>query len=192
MVKNLVSCLLQHRHISKEDQLLITAAFKLRKYKSGEWLLKADTVSGTLFFIDKGVLKITVPHPVEKDIVYYFMEEGQFMTFLYSMYGNIPAKQGLQAACDLEAHLISLEQLFQLYEKLPYLRALIDEIAQLSMAEMVTIKNLYLTGNALAKYELFLRKQPATASRVALTDIASYLGITPQSLSRIRKTRVNK
>ncbi|MBB5634406.1 DNA-binding MarR family transcriptional regulator [Pedobacter cryoconitis] len=104
------------------------------------------------------------------------MEEGQFMTFLYSMYGNIPAKQGLQAACDLEAHL----------------RALIDEIAQLSMAEMVTIKNLYLTGNALAKYELFLRKQPATASRVALTDIASYLGITPQSLSRIRKTRVNK
>lgn len=129
--------------------------------------MKAGTIAGKLFFIDKGVLKITVPHPSEKDIVYYFMEEGQFMTFLYSMYGNIPAEQGLQAACDTEVHFISYEQLFQLYEKLPYLRPLLDEDAQLSMANMVTVKNLYLSGDALTKYKLFLSKQPATASRVA-------------------------
>lgn len=192
MNKNLVNCLLRHRHISKEDQSLITSAFQMRKYKSGEWLLKAGAIAGKLFFIDKGILKITVPHPIEKDIVYYFMEEGQFMTFLYSMYGNIPAEQGLQAACDTEVSFISHEQLFLLYEKLPYLRALIDEYAQLSMAEMVTVKNLYLSGDALKKYQLFLTKQPVIASHVALVDIASYLGITPQSLSRVRKALVGK
>lgn len=113
------------------------------------------------------------------------------MTFLYSMYGNVPAVQGLQAACVAEVMMINYEQLTDLYRQLPYLRALIDEIAQLSMAEMVTIKNVYMFGEASDKYQNFLQRQPDVAKRVALNDIASYLGITPQSLSRIRRSITN-
>jgi CRP/FNR family transcriptional regulator, anaerobic regulatory protein len=187
MKKFLIKYLLEYRHLSMEDQKLIADAFKLRKIKTGQILIKAQKVAKELIFINKGILKITVPHPANRDIVYYFLKEHQLMTFLYSMYGNIPAEQGLEAASDGEILYISYHDLDQLYLILPYLRALIDKIAQLSMAEMVTLRNQYLAGEALAKYRLFLTKQPEVAHRVTLVDIASYLGITPQSLSRIRR-----
>ncbi|GAB2697074.1 Crp/Fnr family transcriptional regulator [Mucilaginibacter koreensis] len=188
----LIKYLSQFHPLASSDQTVINSYFKGYQFKAGDWLLKAGEVTNKLFFIQEGILKITVPHPTEKDLVYYFMEPGQFMSFLYSMYGRVPAQQGLQAASVTSALAINYSDLQKLFEQLPYVRALIDEIAQLSMAKMVTVKNAYLVGDAKAKYELFLKDQPEVAKQVALADIASYLNITPQSLSRIRKMMVSR
>lgn len=187
----LIKTLLEYRNISEEDRQIIASAFTLKHYKSGQWIFKAGQVARHLVYINSGVLKITIPHPAERDIVYYFMEEHQFMTFLYSLSGNVPTQQGLQAATDGDILEINAQDLNILYQQLPYLKATIDEIAQLSMAEMVTMKNNYLAGEALQKYAFFLNKQSNIARQVALVDVASYLGITPQSLSRVRKKFVS-
>jgi CRP-like cAMP-binding protein len=183
----IIKTLLEYRNIHEEERHIIANAFTLKRYKSGQWLIKAGQVANRLFYINSGVLKITIPHPAERDIVYYFMEERQFMTFLYSLGGNVPTQQGLQAATDAEILEINTDNLNILYERLPYLKATIDEMAQLSMAQMVTMKNNFLVGDALQKYSFFLHKQPKIAQQVALVDVASYLGITPQSLSRVRR-----
>jgi CRP-like cAMP-binding protein len=187
MSKLLIDLLLQYRQITTEDQSEILRSFQQKEIKAGDRLITAGSVARQLYFIESGILKITIPHPKEKDMVYHFMKEGQFMTFLYSMYGNIPAQQNLEAACDSEVYFISYQSLVRLYEKLPFLKPLIDEIAQLTMAQMVNTKNMYMTGDALNKYQLFMREERDVAVRVALADIASYLGMTPQSLSRIRR-----
>lgn len=187
MSKLLIDLLLRYRHITTEDQSEILRSFQHKVIKAGDRLIAAGSVARQLYFIESGILKITIPHPKEKDMVYHFMKEGQFMTFLYSMYGNIPAQQNLEAACSSEVYCISYRGLLRLYEKLPFLKALIDEIAQLSMAQMVNAKNMYMTGDALDKYQLFMREERAVAVNVALADVASYLGMTPQSLSRIRR-----
>jgi CRP-like cAMP-binding protein len=187
MSQYLIDYLRLFRYISNEDLSLITESFQKKHVKQGECLLKAGTVNRQLFFINKGVLKITVPHPKERDIVYFFMADKQFMGFLYSIYGNVPAQQGLQAACDTEVLVIEMENLLELNKKLPYFEGLLDKISQLSMAEMITIKNNYLIGEALDKYKLFLKIEREVAYQVALVDVASYLGIRQQSLSRIRK-----
>lgn len=190
MKERLIANLLENRFISTADQVKIADKFQVKQVRNGDWLIKAGTVARHLYFINEGVLKITIPHVTEKDIVYYFMESPQFMTFLYSMYGNIPAQQGLQAATDSQILTIGMDDLMALYEEIPYLRGLIDEIAQLSMAHMVTIKNIYAGRDALDKYKLFLTKQKDIATQVALSDIASYLGIRAQSLSRVRRQLV--
>lgn len=187
----LIKTLLEHRNIREEEREIIANAFKLMHYKSGQWLIKAGQVARHLFYINSGVLKITIPHPTERDIVYYFMEEHQFMTYLYSLDGNVPTQQGLQAATDAEILEINIHDLSILYQQFPYLRATFNEIAQLSMASMVTMKNNFLIGEALQKYAFFLQKQAKIAQQVALVDVASYLGITPQSLSRVRKKLVS-
>jgi len=187
----LISYLRAHRAIPDEDQVLISEAFQLRTYKQGEWLLKAGRVARQLFFINSGVLKITVPHPASDDLVYYFVQENQLIGLLYSMYGNAPSAQGLQAATNVEVSYINDDKLLMLYEQLPYLRGLIDEIKMLTTAHMVTVRNNYLIGEALDKYKLFLQNEPAIAARVTQKDIASYLGITPQSFSRIRRMLMN-
>jgi len=103
------------------------------------------------------------------------------------MYGNVPAEQSLQAACDTEVMMINKDDLYRLYEQLPYLKIMMNEISNLSMVKMVNLKSTYLNGNSSKRYSLFLKQEPEIALKIALTDIASYLGITPQSLSRIRK-----
>jgi CRP-like cAMP-binding protein len=67
------------------------------------------------------------------------------------------------------------------------LKSLIDEINQQRLLEKIKTRNAYLGLDSAARYRLFLNTQADIALRVSLTDIASYLGITPQSLSRIRK-----
>jgi CRP-like cAMP-binding protein len=189
MKDELIKYLLEHRYISFEDQQLIASAFKYKEYKGGEWLIPAGRIASHLFFVNQGVLKIIIPHPTQRDVVYSFVKENHMMTFLYSMYGHIPCLQGLQAASKAQVLSVSYHDLLILFEQLPYLRALIDSIAQLSMAEMVSNNNQFAVGDAAFKYELFMKNEPVIAQLVPLTDIASYLGITLQSLSRIRKAR---
>jgi len=60
-------------------------------------------------------------------------------------------------------------------------------IAQRSMAEMIINKNRYAIGDAAARYDLFLKNELSIVKMIPLVDIASFLVITQQSLSRIRK-----
>ncbi|WP_157676827.1 Crp/Fnr family transcriptional regulator [Chryseobacterium sp. T16E-39] len=192
MKRNLIEYLRDYGEISEADAQMILAAFEPVTFKRGEWLSKAGTLSRKLYFMHEGILKITISDEGGDELVYFFMEGNQFMGFLYSMYGNVPTLQGLQAATDTELSVIDKESLFTLYKNLPYLKPLIDHIAYLSMTEMVNIRNNYLAGSAREKYQLLLKKQPEVALYVMQMDIASYLSITPESLSRIRSQHHKK
>jgi hypothetical protein len=74
-----------------------------------------------------------------------------------------------------------------LYETIPYFKALIDGITQQALYDKIQIRNAYMGEDATTRYQKFMVRQPDIALRVPLSDVASYLGITQQSLSRIRK-----
>lgn len=177
------------RSISEDDQQVLKRSFEAVHFKQGEYISHAGTVSNALYFINKGILKVTVPREDEKDITYYFMKEHQFMGFLYSLYNGLPTEQGLQSLTDAELLVCGREQLMSLFEQLPYFRDMLNEIAHLSMVDMINTRNAYLGCASSKRYQLFIDKQPEIALKVPLVDIASYLGITPQSLSRIRNKR---
>jgi CRP-like cAMP-binding protein len=67
------------------------------------------------------------------------------------------------------------------------MKEVIDEVIRRRLVEKINIRNLYIGEDAEAQYRLFMTHQPDIAARVPQKDIASFLGITPQSLSRIRK-----
>jgi DNA-binding MarR family transcriptional regulator len=67
------------------------------------------------------------------------------------------------------------------------MKEIIEKINQQHLIEKVRVRNSYLGEDAENQYKLFIMQQPDIALRVPLKDIAGYLGITPQSLSRIRK-----
>jgi CRP-like cAMP-binding protein len=66
---------------------------------------------------------------------------------------------------------------------------LIDRITYQRLLDKIQIRNAYLGQDSATRYKLFMEQEPDIALRVPLKDIASYLEITPQSLSRIRKQR---
>lgn len=97
------------------------------------------------------------------------------------------ADENIVAACPTEVLSITKAGLLALYKKLPYLEKLIDQITQQALLDKIKIRNTYLGYDSSTRYKLFLIQQSDIALKVSLSDVASYLGITQQSLSRIRK-----
>lgn len=173
--------------IPPEDQALIEAAFVPKSFAEGEVLFSGGHVCREMFFIRRGVLKIVVTNEKGTRVIHYFLRQNQFCTILESFLHASVAEEDIVAACACEVFSISKIALLDLYSKIPYLERLIDQIRQQALLDKIRIRNTYLGHDAQTRYKLFLMQQSDIALQVPLSDVASYLEITQQSLSRIRK-----
>ncbi|MGF7079154.1 Crp/Fnr family transcriptional regulator [Mucilaginibacter sp. UYCu711] len=187
MPNPLIVLLKSFQNITAEDEAVISAAIETRTYKEGDYLFYADNICREMYFICSGVLRIMVSNEQGNQVTYFFLKENQFCTILNSFNNNVPAHESISAACDTEVLVFTRTSLNKLYAQLPYIKQLIDQISHQALLDKIDLKNSYLGHDSTARYKIFLSCQPEIALLVPLTDVASYLGITPQSLSRIRK-----
>jgi CRP-like cAMP-binding protein len=183
----LITFLRTFRNIPDTDAALITAAMEERKYKEGDCLFEAGHICRELYFICKGVLRIMSTNESGNEITHFFLKKGQFCTILNSFDNHVIGRDSICAACDTELLAISRNDLDKLYEQIPYLKALINGITHQALLDKIALSSSYRGHDSTTQYKMFLELQPEVALQVPLSDIASYLGITPQSLSRIRK-----
>lgn len=187
MINPLITHLQTLRHIPEAEQQLILSAFELKSFKAGEYLLHPGQVSRQLYFVCKGVLKIFLSNDNGPEIAYFFWAENRFVTILKSFLEDLPSNEGIQVASDAELMMIGKKDLLALYQQLPYLKEINEHLNQQSLFKKIAIRNSYLGHDSAERYRLFLEHQADIALRISLGDVASYLGITPQSLSRIRR-----
>jgi len=187
MTNALIAFLQLFRPIAEEDKKIILSFFTPKVFKEGDYLFKGGKVCNELFFNCTGILRIVVINKKGVEVTHFFIKENHLCTILNSFNNQVPADESIQAACDAEVLAITRTGLLDLYEKLPYVEELIDRITQQRLLEKIRIRNAYLGLNSGDRYKMFITQEPDIALRVPLKDIASYLGITPQSLSRIRK-----
>ena len=175
------------RVISEQEKAVLESYFQPIKMAEGEELFDGGKTCNLLFFICKGVLKIHSTNERGMEITHYFYKENQFCTILDSFDQGRFTEVKIQAACDAEVLQITKLKLYSLYDRLPCMKDIIDKAIQQGLLEKVRLRNSYLGQEAADQYKLFVAQQPDIALRVSVKDIASFLGITPQSLSRIRK-----
>jgi CRP-like cAMP-binding protein len=183
----LITYLQLFRPVPEKDKVLLTDAFESRSFKEGEALFRGGAVCREMFFICKGVLRILASNAKGVGVTHFFLSENTFCTILNSFNNNVLAEETIEAACEVEVLVITKARLLSLYIKIPYLQVLINQITQQKLLNKIQTRNAYLGQDALTRYRLFMMRQSDIALRVSLKDIASYLEITPQSLSRIRK-----
>jgi CRP-like cAMP-binding protein len=187
MFESFINFLRLFKNIPPADADLIENELIYRKVTEGEVLFNEQHICREMYFICKGVLRIVAQNEKGNKMAYFFLKENQFCSILNSFNNETPAAEGIEAACDAEIIVIKKQKLLALYQKLPYLKELITGITTQSLLDKIALKNSYLGEDASLRYRNFLLRQPDIALRVPLADIASYLGITQQSLSRIRK-----
>ncbi len=187
MENQLISALELLQPIPEDDKGRIARSFERRAYSEGDFLFHPDHTCKELFFICKGVLRIVKQNEKGNEVTHFFIREQRFCTILKSFNNETLADEGIQAACDAEVLAISKAKLNVLYEALPYLKTVIGQILHQALLDKIQLRNSYLGLDATDRYLLFLKQQAEVSLRVQLSDVASYLGITPQSLSRIRK-----
>lgn len=187
MSSAVVSYFQQFGPIPEKDQDMIFSYFEPRAFKEGEFLFREGKICTQLFYICSGILRIVSTNDKGMDRIHYFYKEDQFCTILKSFGEASVAEAGIQAACDVEVLTISKQKLNELYVSAPYMKDVAARMFQRQLLEKVEARCAFLGIDAETQYKIFVETQPDIALRVSLKDIASYLGITPQSLSRIRR-----
>jgi CRP-like cAMP-binding protein len=187
MSNALISFLKSFKDIPKGDEELLESIIEKRTYNEDEFLLKENTVAQEMFFICKGILKIVMLNDKGEEMTYFFLKENQFCTILNSFNNQSISTEGIKAACSAEVIVLPRVKLLEVFKQLPYIKELIGEITQQALLDKIQVRNNYIGQDAATRYKMFTTNQPEIALRVSIRDIASYLGVTPQSLSRIRK-----
>lgn len=142
----------------------------------------------TIFFINKGIARIYY-YKDEVDITESFAFEHQVVVRYESLFTGRPSRKAIQALEDTELVAIDAGKLFQLYDRHPDIERLFRKIFEAAHVDTINRVESIQFHSAAERYHALLRASPDIVRRVPLKYIASYLGITQVSLSRIRARR---
>lgn len=165
--------------------------FETQSFKEGDLIFAPGGICRHLYFINQGVIRIMSVSDKGDDITHYFLKENYFCTILGSFLEQTPALEGIHAATDVEVLVIGKDDFNQLVKEDAEFKKIFELHTTHGLLQKIRFKNMLHGHDATTRYRLFLEKLPDIAARVQLGYIASYLGITLQSLSRIRKNLPN-
>lgn len=175
--------------ISEEEESIILGAFETVSIKKKKDLLEEGTICKYLYFITKGCLRSFYVDSKGVEHIYQIRMENGWISDLESFFTQTPAKYTIEALEDSEMLRISFDRMEKLYEEVPKLERYFRILFQKAYINTLKRLNASMWDTALERYNEMLKEQPDMFQRVPLVYIASYLGITPESLSRIRKQK---
>lgn len=172
--------------VSKELEDAIVSASKKTELKKSEIIISSGDKCNDLFFVNKGLLRGYYLDEDGKEITTWFAQEGEFATCFYSFVSKQPSFEIIQSLENCELTSISHSSLQSLYIKFPEterIGRIITENYYIKLEERIL--NLQFK-TAKERYSNLILSKPGLLQRVSLGQIASYLGITQETLSRIR------
>jgi len=174
--------------LSAESMEAFHQSWKQWSVKKDHLLLKENTVSDYIYFIEKGVARIYY-YKNGKEITEWIALDGQFFLSITSFFQRIPSHLIIQTIESSEVFGIHHDDFMKLADKYHdierLLRKMVTSSLILSQVRMDSIQ----FESAQQRYERLLQTTPQIVQRVPLTYIASFLGITLETLSRIRSQR---
>jgi CRP/FNR family transcriptional regulator len=174
---------------TEKEWLTFEKQLKTKKWKAGETVLSEGQVCTDIFFINKGAMRLYYLKN-DEEVNTYFAFEGKLMFNYESFLTRKPMKYYIQALEDTEAFVISYDVIQKETDKFYNWKQLGLIITEQSYLQLVQRVESFLFMTAEERYLDLIKTYPNIFERVPLYHIASYLGITGPSLSRIRKNIV--
>jgi CRP-like cAMP-binding protein len=164
----------------------ICSHFTLLKTKRNEILLREGNICKDYYFVNEGCIRLFTYNNEGIETTRYFAFEGAFGTALPSLIDEIPAFEYVQTIENSELLKISRESFFHLVDTVPQFATIYRQI--LERGFITAQKRIYgFQGfDAAEKVKWVIQYQPDFLSRVSNKMAASYLGLTPSTLSRIK------
>jgi CRP-like cAMP-binding protein len=182
-MKEFIEYVLQFGNLNKQQIDFITSKGKEVHLKKDEYFAEAGKVLKQVGFILDGVLRICYYNNKGEEITKIFIEEKHL---LFSL-NNVPSTEYIQAATNSKLLVFSNDDWKEIYDTVMVWESIIQKIVNKSLAQKLAKVSPLVSQDATTRYLEFLEKYPNLVNRIPLSYIASYLGITQQSLSRIRK-----
>lgn len=164
--------------------LSIIEAFELRK---NQFLLKKGRVSNHIYYVSKGILRGYYEDEKKKQTSKWFMDEGNVITSVDSFFSRTPTLEPIQATEPSLLFGITYKQLYYIYDNYPEFnyhgRELTQQYHVINERRISALQRL----RARERYLYTKTTQPGIVQRVPQNLLASYLGISKETLSRLKR-----
>ncbi len=174
-----------YNSLSKEAEEEIAVVSSIITIKKGADLQPIGHTCKTIYFINKGLARIYY-YKDGNDITESFSFENNIIARIESLFSGKPSRKAIQVLEDSEFIAINATKLFKLYDTFPEIERLFRKIFEARYVDTVHRIEGIQFHTAEERYNDLIQQAPDILKRAPLKHIASYLGITQVSLSRIR------
>lgn len=172
--------------LTEEEKKAIAENMSVKTFKKGEYLLKEGQIAIDTYFIVKGCVREYILIDGEEKTTHFFTEE-QWVISLNNFAHPSPATTNLVCVEDTVVSIGNEEQAQAMFKQFPRFETISRAIVEAEFAEQKKQMTSYLTDSPEQRYLKLLQTRPDIFQRVPQYQIASYIGVKPESLSRIRK-----
>jgi len=164
---------------------LFTKRLELKTYLKGDIILKKGEVEEYVSVIETGAVRYLIPG-ADYETTFGFAFNGHFFSAYDSFIFSKPCKYQIEALSDTKIWRMSHTDLNNLFDNIPEGNSIGRKMAELFFIGKQNRELSLLTTTAEERYYALFKSQPQLIKEIPLKYIASYIGITPQALSRIR------
>lgn len=191
-MKNINNYLAKVLNVPLEKVNMCSLYYEAKKIHKNQFLLQYGEICRYIYFVEKGLLKMYSIDKNGKEHIIQFAPESWLISDRSSLYFNEKSVYYIEAVEDSEILMLPPDFINKLIEGFPNSLEQSDILLQKHIKSLQDRINSLLAETAEERYMKFIKMYPDLLLRVPQWMIASYLGITPESLSRVRKELVRK
>jgi CRP-like cAMP-binding protein len=192
MFERILANVSRHIQLTPEEVTYFTSIIKSRTVRKRQYLLQAGDVNRFEIFVNAGCLRSYEVDDKGQEHIVQFAPEDWWTGDMYSFLTGEPATKNIDALEDTEVLLIEKSHLEALYVQVPKFDRFYRLLLQRAYITLERRISENLTLSAEERYNRFIERYPNLEQRLTQRHIASYLGITPESLSRIRRMKTGR
>jgi CRP-like cAMP-binding protein len=184
-MKEFIEYILQFGNLNQQQIDLISKKATVIEIKKDEYFSEAGKIAQQVVL--DGIVRVCYYNNKGEEITKYFIDENNLVVDLESFDNEIPSSAYVQAVMDTKILVFSKKNWIELFNIIVGWEAIVYKLVSHALRQKVERRSPLVTEDAKARYLKFLEIYPNIVNRVPLSFVASYLGITQSSLSRIRK-----
>jgi CRP-like cAMP-binding protein len=182
-----INYVLQFGNLNKQQTDFIVSKAKTLELHKEDYFSEAGKIPRHVGYILEGVLRFCYYNNKGEDITQYFVEENSFVSDQQKFEAQVAASEYIQAVTDCKLLIFSKKDWDEIGNTIVGWDAITGLIMKNCLLKTIERRSPLVSEDATTRYLSFIEHFPGLTNRIPLSHIASYLGITQQSFSRIRK-----
>lgn len=175
--------------LSEDEVLFLHNVFEELSFQEGEIILNKGEICKYIYFIEKGILKTYFTNEDGKEAINGIAIENNFCTSISSFINQLPSEETIKTLEKTRLICINFRNFKLLMERFPVYKEIYIKILEDYLTFMTWRVESVMLMNSRQRYETLMKIYPKLFLKISNKDIAEYLAITPETLSRIKSQK---
>lgn len=186
---NIIDSLNNGLRLTPKEQCFLCENFVREEISKNDFTIKIGDYENYIYFVESGILRYWTGHErdIEKEVTFWFSFPGEFANSYFSIKGNVPSLINIQALVDCVIWKLQKKDLVVLYQNSLNINKMARIVLEDALCRKIEREMLLLGSSGEAVYNNLILKNKDLIQNIPLKYLASYIGMTPQRLSQIRK-----